>query len=794
MSARKGSICRVTAPVPRTDRSAAAPESGVAERPFIAALQVVWRGRWIVAVCLFVSLLVGYYRMRQVVPIYGAHSKLLLEESLPTIVGDPLNQHQSGGYLYTQCEIIHSTALLTKALTEPGVADASCLKGMSNPVAFLKSAVLAGAESQGDLITVGMDSTNPQDAITIVNGVVNAYIKYLSELHQSRSIDILKILEKQHEEAETELKKQQQQLTDFKQNNLDLALQAGKGTGISIPYSNELQAAQLKTREFTFANAEARNFPDDEKDAESLRSILNAAYTEAGMPTITDPVFDPALTDECRKIENAMEPMAQNNPAYKDLEKQLAIKKREISLQKIESSQIYRAQLDEKLRDAQAREATYAKLYEAGRAKAMDVNSKEAEYDHLQDQLQDTRNELDMLESKIKTINVSGDMGGLTASVLEPAEVDSASSVKSKIMGMAIVVGLMAGLGGSLLLELVDHRFRSVAEISKLLSLPILGSVPHIMPAVSWSGSFNEMRSNWRKYLKKPAGFMENKQWKATQNLMECGQAMHLQPRSDVAEAYRAVRTAIYFGLSGIPAKTILITSPASGDGKTTLASNLAIAIAQAGRRVLLIDADCWRPAQHDIFGLTEDIGLTSVLMKKTSLTEAVRKTDVEHLDVLPCGELPSNPAELLESQALVDLLNEASEQYDQILIDSPPVVPITDARILAASCGATILVLRAGKSTRHQADEAFEALAAVGAPVLGVVVNDVVRPSHTKSYGYYRYVTDRANRFSSFEQNGHSNGNGHTNSNGTSNGNGHTKHLTGSFVDTEEVIDEEPI
>ena len=186
---------------------------------------------------------------------------------------------------------------------------------------------------------------------------------------------------------------------------------------------------------------------------------------------------------------------------------------------------------------------------------------------------------------------------------------------------MALVIGLMAGIGGSLLLEMIDQRFRSVDEISRMLSLPILGSVPHILPGQGWAmpASLKEFCSDWRRYLKIPAAFTGNKHWKYTQHLMECGQAMHLQPRSDVAEAYRTIRTAIYFGLSGLPAKTILITSPSSGDGKTTLASNLAIAISQAGRRVLLIDADCWRAAQHDIFGLTEDVGFASVLLKKST-------------------------------------------------------------------------------------------------------------------------------------------------------------------------------
>jgi capsular exopolysaccharide synthesis family protein len=279
------------------------------------------------------------------------------------------------------------------------------------------------------------------------------------------------------------------------------------------------------------------------------------------------------------------------------------------------------------------------------------------------------------------------------------------------------------------------------------------------------------------------SGAKNRRQWNTRQSLMQRGQTMHLQPRSDTAESYRAIRTAIYFGLQGQPAKTILITSPSSGDGKTIVASNLAIAIAQAGRRVLLIDADCWHPSQHEIFGSSDGPGLTSILRRKSKLADVVRKSDIENLDVLPCGEIPNNPAELLDSPALVELLKEASGKYDQVLIDSPPVVPITDARILAANCGATILVLRAGKSTRRMADDAFEALAAVGAPILGLVVNDVARQSSARVQQYYHHsARNTAENWDQYtpaaETNGHPAG---------ANGHGEIIHVLGEIIDHEE-------
>jgi len=205
---------------------------------------------------------------------------------------------------------------------------------------------------------------------------------------------------------------------------------------------------------------------------------------------------------------------------------------------------------------------------------------------------------------------------------------------------------------------------------------------------------------------------------------------------SDVAEAYRTIRTAVYFGVPHGTAKTLLVTSPAPGDGKTTLASNLAIAMAQAGNKILLVDADFRKPMQHKIFELDKKIGLSTVLAGEADLAHAIHKTEVNGLEVLPCGPIPANPSEILNSQMFADVLSELVGRYDHVVIDSPPVMPVTDSRILAASCDCTILALRAEKSTRKSAVYARDTLRSVGSRILGVVVNDV--PRKKGIYGYY--------------------------------------------------------
>jgi capsular exopolysaccharide synthesis family protein len=210
---------------------------------------------------------------------------------------------------------------------------------------------------------------------------------------------------------------------------------------------------------------------------------------------------------------------------------------------------------------------------------------------------------------------------------------------------------------------------------------------------------------------------------------------VHLDPRSVVAEAYRTVRTAVYFGAGSSNCKTILVTSPEPGDGKTTSASNLAIAIAQTGRSVLLLDADFRKPTQHKNLDVNDSVGLSSVLAGRESLARAIQHTGVEGLDILPCGPIPANPSEILNSREFGELVDSFAQKYDHIIFDSPPVNAVTDARILGAVCDATILVLRADKSTRKSGEHARNGLMAVGARVLGVIVNDA---PHRKGYEVY--------------------------------------------------------
>jgi len=207
-------------------------------------------------------------------------------------------------------------------------------------------------------------------------------------------------------------------------------------------------------------------------------------------------------------------------------------------------------------------------------------------------------------------------------------------------------------------------------------------------------------------------------------------------PKSPISEQYRTIRTNIQFSVVDRPLRSLMVTSSAPAEGKSTTVANLAVVFAQQGKKVLLIDADLRKPTVHYTFRKDNHVGVTNVLAKQASLQTAVKETDVENLFVLTSGPIPPNPAELLGSAAMEDLLAEAYEQFDIVLFDTPPVLAVTDAQILANQCDGVILVVHSGKTEIEAAQKAKELLLAAKGKLLGVVLNQ--KKQKESSYYYY--------------------------------------------------------
>ncbi|WP_287022031.1 CpsD/CapB family tyrosine-protein kinase [Cohnella sp.] len=217
----------------------------------------------------------------------------------------------------------------------------------------------------------------------------------------------------------------------------------------------------------------------------------------------------------------------------------------------------------------------------------------------------------------------------------------------------------------------------------------------------------------------------------------------HTNPRSPISEAYRSLRTNVDFSSVDQKMQVIMVTSAGPGEGKSTTIGNLAVTYAQSERKVLLIDADMRKPTEHHTFEVSNRRGLSSILSQQCTLDEAIQPTKIPGLSVITSGPIPPNPAEMVASQRMSNLIDELRGRFDVILIDSPPTLAVTDAQLLSRRCDGVILVLDQGKVKREIALKAKEGLVKVGAKLLGVVLNNVKRK---KSEGYYYYYYGNTN------------------------------------------------
>jgi capsular exopolysaccharide synthesis family protein len=210
----------------------------------------------------------------------------------------------------------------------------------------------------------------------------------------------------------------------------------------------------------------------------------------------------------------------------------------------------------------------------------------------------------------------------------------------------------------------------------------------------------------------------------------------HLNPKSPIAEQYRTIRTNIDFSLADRNLRSLVVTSSGPGEGKSMTTANLAVVMAQQGRKVLLVDADLRKPTVHYTFRLINTEGLSNLLTKRATLADVVTKTDVDNLYVITSGPIPPNPAELLSSRAMHDFMTEALGIFDIIIFDTPPVLAVTDAQILSSQVDGTVLVVASGTTEKDAALEAKDLLQKSQARILGVVLNR--QPIKNSRYYYY--------------------------------------------------------
>jgi capsular exopolysaccharide synthesis family protein len=354
----------------------------------------------------------------------------------------------------------------------------------------------------------------------------------------------------------------------------------------------------------------------------------------------------------------------------------------------------------------------------------------QVEYNALAERKKDSDGVYDQVRTRFTEISLSAQVEMNNVRVNEMAMVPARPIRPDLRLNLAIglMAGLLLGLGLAFLVEQLDTSVKDREEVEARTGVPCLGLVPSI------------------------PGPRKRRSRRKDQTLQERDFYVLQNPKSVISEALNTIRTNLMFVLPDRKIRTVLVTSGSPWEGKSTVVIAMGITQARYGARTLLIDADMRRPRLHRAFGVTADTGLSTLLLGGGNIDAAIQHTDIPNLDILPCGPVPPNPAELLRMERVHGLLDELKLRYDTIILDSPPIIPVSDPRILGGMVDGVLLVVKLGHTTVDALSQVRRELAAVGAPLLGTVLNDldIRRPGY---YGYrYGYGQGYYGRYTSYE------------------------------------------
>lgn len=713
--------------------------------PQTSLFEVLLRHRWIVLASTVICLLAAFLYLLKATPTFTSTSRIYVEQAGPKIMSDYEGvMTQSKNYLYTQSELVKSTPIIAVVVDDPQIVrlktfaekptESRKSRGVGmlfdhlsdkldtptddpsegivdNRVLFLKNNLNVSIGKKDDIMAVSFDSPYPEEAAQIVNAVVASYIKYQADKKRGTASEVLKILKVEKVERDRELTESLGKLGEFTIKHGAVSRETNSQHVVFKKLeklSTEVTNAHLETIKAKMQYETVLAMMDDPKNVRPFAAERGGSGVRV---FVTD--VETQLRAEQRNLEidlkAILEHCTDEHPATQALKDK--IEKIELQL-KEEARKFAETYLDVmrlKWNTAEQEEAELQASLDDQKTATRELDVLAAEYALLELKVRRAQSSCEVLDDRIKEINVTDDVGALNINILEFARAAASPSKpqKARIMAMALVLGLMMGGGLALLRDMMDSRLRSTDEIAAALNLPVIGIVP--MMSAKLSVSYR-------------------------------GQTVHKEPKSFISEAFRTIRTALFFGVPKGESQVFLITSPTPGDGKSSVVSNLSIAMAQSGQRTLIIDGDLRRPMQHKIFVTEGKQGLCAMLAGQMTLSDAIVPGPVKGLDILPCpcGPDVPNPAEMLNSPAFSDTVKTLREQYDRIIIDSPPVASVADSHILAAMSDTTLLVVKAESVTRRLSQQARDTLLSVGSNLFGVIVNAVSKKQ--SRYGYYSY------------------------------------------------------
>jgi polysaccharide biosynthesis transport protein len=565
------------------------------------------------------------------------------------------------------------------------------------------------------LMDISFEATSPELAAQVVNAHIRNFIDQNRRSHYDATTSATTWLTDQLDELKIKVKNSEDARLDYERKNQiwELDDKQNLTTQRLSEISRQLIEAQgermRKQSLFEFAKAGDADLVPQIRDSATVQDLLhkrgdlNAQYTEA---------------------------INQYGPNFpKVLRLQSQLKEIDQSLDREKRAVVTR--LGSEYHEAQQREALLVRTLDQQKAEANLMSGRMVQYNILKRDAEADKALYDGLLTKLKEAGISAALQSSNIRVVDPAMIPSFPSrpAKARNVALAFLVGLVGGIGLAILREYMDNTVKTPDDIETLARLPSLAVVPE----------FEDFNGNGRrrKILGEALGNGHSRQVELV--------AQHL-PKSQMSEAFRALRTALLLSQAGHPPQVILVTSALPREGKTTAAANLAVTLAQLGDRTLLIDADLRKPGVGRLLNMNggKHAGLSSYLAGVSSLDlVTVQHPSIANLSAIPTGPLPPNPADLLSSHRLADAITQLRAKFKFIVIDTPPVMAATDAVILSVKADGVVLVVRSGETPKEAFTRTRDLLVSVNCRLLGVVLNAVnsSAPDYYYSYRYYPYA-----------------------------------------------------
>ncbi|HWP45328.1 MAG TPA: polysaccharide biosynthesis tyrosine autokinase, partial [Blastocatellia bacterium] len=570
------------------------------------------------------------------------------------------------------------------------------------------------------LLAISFTHTEPAIAAMVANGIAETFIDRNFVNKTQKYTKATEWLDRRTRELKAKVEQSEKALADYvRQQNFS--------------FSGDKQ--NLATEKFMRLHDQVQRAETDRVLKQSLYEEVKAGRTDQ-LPEVYS---DKQLEELERKLRELKIKAAEldvkfgrKNPRVIEVAQQITALEGQIAVSRKTLETRLRAEYEQALRQEKA----LKDILERTKAETAQQNQAEIKYNLLKQEVDTNKSLYTEFLAKTSQADIQLAEQHNNLAMAEPAVAPGAPIGPQRLRTILIwlFLSLTGGVGLAFFLEYLDNTIKTVEDVSKYVQLPALGVIPAIDERkIRTVGSG---RNGKRRAL---AGGGGN-----GKDLMRPAGMLALDSRSSIAEAYRVLRTSVLLSSAGGPPKIILVTSGRPAEGKSTTTVNTAISMAQLGANVLIIDCDLRKPSVHKTFGVDHTRGLSTYLSRDVEIDSLIHNLPIKNLSFLPSGAIPPNAAELISSDKMKLLLAELAQRYDHILIDSPPLMHVTDPVILSTMVDGVILVVHGGKSTREMVRRSRQELAAVGAKIFGVVLNNVDLRGDGYDYYYYdRYYGD---------------------------------------------------